>query len=47
MPSITWIDDVPMPAMSEDDYFDQMSIDEEDEWDWENDPNYVGSRHHY
>ncbi len=45
MPEITWVDDVPMPAMSEDDY-NESSENYEDS-DWWNDPNCVMSRHHY
>jgi len=44
MPEITWIDDLPMPAISEDEY--QESEHYEDS-DWWNDPNCVMSRHHY
>jgi hypothetical protein len=48
MPEILWINDVPMPAVSEQEHLDRMDMMcQDDEWDWFNDPNYVGSRHHY
>ena len=45
MPEMTWIDDVPMPAMSEEEH--QESSEHYEDSDWWNDPNNVMSRHHY
>lgn len=45
MPEITWVDDVPMPTMSEEEY--QESSEHYEDSDWWNDPNCVMSRHHY
>ena len=45
MPEMTWIDDVPMPAMSEEEH--QESSEHYEDSDWWNDPNCVMSRHHY
>jgi len=46
MPEILWIDDLPMPALAEEDYQESEYKDYEDS-DWYNDPNCVMSRHHY
>lgn len=45
MPEMNWIDDVPMPAMSEKEH--QESSEHYEDSDWWNDPNCVMSRHHY
>lgn len=44
MPEILWIDDLPMPAMSEEEHKESEHYEDSDWW---NDPNCVMSRHHY
>lgn len=46
MTDITWVNDIPMPTMLEEDYQETEYKDYEDS-DWYNDPNCVMSRHHY